>query len=131
MKFYNFFFFVSLLPRQRTKRRPVFHLGPPDHLLFVFLSFAGGREGWGKGGGSAALPGPEKNRSLLLLIAIHQLNVIVSNRSCASSRAQILRSRAFPLEAPNDSDRYFSLPATPWRVRWGFFPPPPPPNYSF
>lgn len=70
------------------KRRLEFHPRPIDYLLFVFFSFAGGREGWGMGVGRAAVPGLEKNRSLLLLIAIHQLNVIVSNRSCESSQAK-------------------------------------------
>lgn len=81
------FFFSFLFSSLVLKRRLVFHPRPIDYLLFVFLSFAGGREGWGKGEGKAAVPGLEKNRSLLLLIAIHQLNVIVSTRSCESSQA--------------------------------------------
>lgn len=61
------------------------------------------------GVGRAAVPGLEKNRSLLLLIAIHQLNVIVSNRSCESSQAKY-------------SDPGFSLSMLRMTVTY-FFPP--------
>lgn len=61
--FFLSFLFSSLVLKQRLVFRP----RPIDYLLFVFLSFAGGREGWGKGGGRAAVPGLEK-KSVFIVV---------------------------------------------------------------